>query len=179
MRIVAIDPSIVSCGVAVFEDKNLVAATCIKGDSDTSEDILTRCITMADEVRSWLWSLTAPYKTDVLVSEWPPVYRPSKEKKGGPKDVIPMACVAGALGAFLDGPECVSYLPREWTGQVKKSTTVKGAKKSPRAQKVLRRLSGDELAVWDKVKYHDTIDAIGIGLHYLGRFDRMRVIARS
>jgi hypothetical protein len=48
--------------------------------------------------------------------------------------------------------------------------------------RIVKRLSEDERAIVDRVvsqigaKAHNTLDAVGIGLHYLNRFERKRAI---
>lgn len=174
--LLAMDPGLISCGVALFEGTTLTAAGVVKYKAPKGADVLDRVLGVARGVRNW--TLSQGGKIDALAAEWPPVYAPGKETKGGPKAVIPLAGVCGAVAALLEPESVTSYLPAEWAGQVRKAETVKGAKTSPRAKKIVRRLSADEMAVWSTVKYHDTIDAIGIGLRHVGRFDRIRVIAR-
>jgi hypothetical protein len=85
--------------------------------------------------------------------------------------------VVGALGADLrhearaDDAELVThaYKPRQWKGQVDKGVMLR---------RVLKRLTDDELRrVPDLISslerkssvWHHAIDAVGVGLHHLGR----------
>jgi len=104
------------------------------------------------------------------VIEWPRTYGHGKSK-GDSADLFPLAAIGCAVGALLD-VEITSYLPQEWIGQVRKFE--KGDPwESPRGQMIARRLSENEReCVTDS---HDAIDAVGIGLKYLGRLEPVRV----
>ena len=175
-EILVLDPSTTRCGLALFREGTLVAAGCVKNTLGTKADILARVVHMAEACADWYNDFGAD-PTEIVV-EWPPVYSPNQERKGGPKSVIALAGVCGAL-AMTIGCRCTSYLPADWTQQVPKNKAVKGAKKSPRAVKILSRLTQSERVVWDSIKYDDAIDAIGIGLWHLGRLDRRRVFPGS
>ena len=178
--ILVVDPSINSAGVALFKDSDLVAATTIK--VSRRGDIFARCLYIAEEIRNWCHRNTPIVST--IVVEWPKIYTRDKSE-GDPKNIIPLAGVAGAVAGLIavDGLlapsdhdlECVSYLPGEWAGRVPKALTVKRAKTSPRALKIERRLTPSEMQVWAGVKYHDAVDAIGIGMYHVRRFERIRV----
>ncbi len=173
--LLTLDPSINSCGVALFDGDRLVDAGVVTHKAPKGTDMLARVLAISRGVQDWIsfrWVLVYD-----LAAEWPDVYKPEKSE-GSPRDLVPLAGVCSAVAALLAPDTVTSYFPAQVWGQVKKIKTVKDCKSSPRAKKILRRLSGDELKVWDSVKYHDTIDAIGIGLHHVGRFDRVRVFGR-
>lgn len=170
-RFLALDPSITRVGLAYFEDGELVAAKAIKVDKRMGDDIAARALYAARLSAGWGRSQVDGILN--VVCEWPKVYTRDKSK-GDPASVIPLAGVCVGTAAMLHG-NVTSYLPGEWAGRTPKHETVKGAKTSPRAMRVKSRLQGGELLVWQAVKYHDTVDAIGIGLHHLGRFKRRRV----
>ncbi len=182
--LLALDPSIARCGLALFHDGDLIASGCVAGLHGL-KDTLARVVYISEACTNWVLQQSA--RPDEFIVEWPQVYTRDKSK-GDPKGLLPLAGVAGCVaGILIRTPaltplnydlECVSYLPGEWSGRVPKVETVKGCKTSPRAVKVKSRLNAAELLVWEKVKYHDAIDAIGIGLHHLGRFKRKRVYPR-
>jgi hypothetical protein len=177
-ELVALDPSIGSAGVAVFRGGALVAVRRVT--IPTSDACLgARCLRMAQEVAAWTADMGV--RPRVFAHEWPQVYRPGKGS-GDPNDLPPMAGVSGALaGIYALGMaghdvalEVVSYTPQEWCAGTKK--LLRGdVKASSRAIRIESRLEGDELPVWRGTRYHDEIDAIGIGLKALGRFEARRV----
>lgn len=170
-RLLALDPSITRIGLAYFEDGELVAAKAIKIESSKGQDISDRALDAAREAAAW--ARAQGHCPIDLACEWPQVYTRDKSK-GDPKALVPLAGVCVGVAALLSA-QVSSYLPGEWAGRAPKDETVRGCKKSPRAIKILSRLVGGERLVWDAVKYHDAIDAIGIGLHHLGRLERRRV----
>lgn len=180
--LLALDPGINRAGIALYRNGSLIAATAIT--SKLRGDILARVLHISEQAA--LWVLINQSRPVTLVAEWPPVYKPAQEKKGGPRAVVPLAGVCGALAGILKATaalrpigrdlECVSYEPSKWLeGQVPKDETVAGCKSSPRAVKIVSRLNHAERVTWDTIKYHDEIDAVGIGLHHLGRLGRRRV----
>lgn len=179
--LLALDPSTTRCGLALFREGMLIASGCVTGGYVRS-DILARVVHISEACAAW--ALGQACRPCELIVEWPKIYTRNKSK-GDPNDCVPLAGVAGCLaGMLMQTPaltpldcemSCTSYLPSEWIGQVPKVETVKGCKDSARAKKIIARLNHAERMVWDTVKYHDAIDAIGIGLHHLGRLDRKRI----
>ena len=90
--------------------------------------------------------------------------------------MLALAAACAAVYTLMDLWEVIAYTPHEWIGTLPKATTVKGAKTSERAKRIKSRLSGSELDIWAAAKYHDEIDAIGLGLKALGRLERRRVL---
>lgn len=204
-ELLALDPSIRSAGVALFRGGVLVAADNVKCDvlrgdngKPIEESDAARVQRMAAEIAEWVARHQAAPR--VLVTEWPQIYDRShmnaKQRNVDQNDQFGMAGVVGAVIGILSlvaaardaalevvtaaevvaDLEVISATPAEWMGgQVKKATTVKAAKTSARALRIQERLSGDELLIWEAVKSHDAIDAVGIGLWAIGRFERKRV----
>ena len=81
--------------------------------------------------------------------------------------------MCGAVAALLPGADVACYTPGEWTRGIPKKTTG-SAKTGPRALRILSRLSDAERAVVPDS--HDALDAVGLGLYRLGRFERRRVL---
>lgn len=168
MILVALDPSIRSCGLAVFVNGTLIHAEAVKS-SVTGNDA-ARALAMARRVahrareaapKDW-WTLH-------VVTEWQQVYR-SQRAKGDPNSLAFMSAVGTAVSALLNANEVFSYTPAEWAGQVPKVT--KGdCRQSPRARQIRSRLLAAEVPVWEALRSsdHDAIDAIGIGCHHLNR----------
>jgi hypothetical protein len=183
--VVAIDPGIRACGVAVFKDGILEKADHVQniwGEGNQAMEARA----MAREVRTFVEGVLARQGGAVgeLAVEWPRVYRGAKSK-GDNNDLLALAAVDTAVAAIFPDAEVYSYYPDEWKGQALKEVI---------AARVMARLSEyerdqivlhgrgtiEELAVGKLVggRNHNTLDAIGIGLFHVGRFDRKRVFAR-
>jgi hypothetical protein len=173
--LLSLDPSIRSCGVALFRRGILVAAkrlTRATSAACTGE----RAAAMALDVLAWLVDVRAD--PSCIAHEWPQIYRATKSK-GDPNDLIAMAGVATGVATGLRVAaaarnrcvEIVSYEPDEWCGQLPKVT--KGDPwASPRGQRIASRLQPEERL--HVPAQHDVLDGVGIGLKALERFERVR-----
>lgn len=111
-------------------------------------------------------------RPDVVAIEVPQVYT-AVRAKGDPNQLLPLYGIGAAIGALLPNARIVEYRPAQWAGQLPKTTKHREAKQSLRGARIMSRLSETEcLLVPDD---HDVIDAIGIGLHHLGRLAPRRV----
>ncbi len=133
----------------------------VRNPCKTGND-LTEIRAMADAIMGW----------DVdLHCEWPQVYRAGKSK-GDPNDLLILTAILGALSARFNGT-LTSYLPREWKGTLDPDICI---------ERIQGRLTGEETSRVDLAgaKSHNIWDAVGIGLHAVGRgvMQRRRVIAR-
>jgi hypothetical protein len=126
------------------------------------------------------WGALAP---DAIVYEWPQVYRAARAP-GDPNDLLGLVAVGAGVAACLealaaernsrDGSLTIyTPLPSEWAGQLPK-TKSGDPWESLRGQRVSSRLSSQERALVPKS--HDALDAVGIGLWALGRFERRLVL---
>ena len=175
--LLAVDPGLNAPACALFRSGTLVIAEPVKIPRALSKlDLIDRCRQVAQLIMQWYvakvaqqWA-TGTQSPLHLVVERPQIYRGSKSK-GDPNDLPPMVGIDAALAAYLDCP-VTSYLPREWVGGTSKAETG-DPWKSPRGHRVWGRLTEAERAV--VVPTHDVIDAVGIGLCYLKRFDPVRV----
>ena len=162
--------------MALFHGQRLVATSVVNGEKDRKwkkQDVMGRAVGMAHACFLWCVKHGAG-APDELVAEWPQIYSDTKSK-GDRNPLIALGGVCTALAVYLGAPATTAYRPREWCGNLPKNETVKGAKKSPRASMTVGNLDQHEMAVWHAAKYHDEIDAMGIGLHHFGRFKRNRV----
>lgn len=177
--LIALDPSILKCGVAAFRDGKLIrsdqiSTKSIKGDPRSYME-RARAIGMLVLV----WCDEYKITPRVLAAEWPHIRRESKAL-GDPNKIVPLAGVCSYVSGALDilllqqsiALEIRAYLPSEWTATPKNK---RKPKDSPRARRIHKQLSVAELPVWDRATSHDEIDAIGIGLHALGRLTGKRV----
>lgn len=160
-------------GAAIFRDGILVAATAIRAPRGVSDlDILTRCARVADDIVAWARPIL-PYGPYYMIAEWPQVY-PSggaRTNEVDPNDLLPLAgVVCVVLGRFsgeLMPIVCQSPRPREWIGNVPKSTAAGEALTCARGLLITSCLSPAELKLVPN--QHDVVDAVGLGLFGLDR----------
>ena len=146
--LVAVDPGVHACGVAVFRDTKLERAAYVESGGGPLQ--------LRDAVKHWL-ALTEPAR---LVVEKPQVYQ-ARLQKGDPNDLIDLAVVVGTMLTIL--PDSETVLPARWKGQVPKEIM---------NVRVMSKLAPAEEArvSWPKARLrHNVIDAIGIGLWAVGR----------
>lgn len=175
MRLLAVDPGLNAPAVALFQDAKLVRAEPIKVPRALSKlDLIDRCRQVAILISNWYAAQPGDFRPRLplqLAVERPQIYRGTKSK-GDPNDLPPMVGIDVGLAVLLDCP-VTSYLPRDWVGGTSKAETG-DPWKSPRGARVWDRLSEGERGAVVGVT-HDVVDAIGIGLHFLGRFVPRRV----
>ncbi len=99
--------------------------------------------------------------TDLLI-EVPQVYQ-GRAQKGDPNDLITLAVEVGRITTLFSNYKLVK--PREWKGTIKKEMMLR---------RILKTLTMPELLMLKalklpKSKEKECIDALGIGLWYLGR----------
>lgn len=169
--LLALDPSINSAGLAFFYDGKLINSVTVGADSLEVSCLAHRCMIMADEIRAYIGRNFNRWTQIDTVFEWPMIYPKQRGKR--PNDLPALAGVGMAVAAMFPG-ELHSYYPAEWAGQIPKAKTKAKADSSPRALRIKSRLSPEEMKHWPSGQ-HDAIDAIGIGLHHLGRLERKRV----
>lgn len=177
--LVAIDPGLRAAGVAVFRsDGTLVAASCERNRArgEKSTDALDVVVELAGYVTKFVRDAIPKGSPVRVVSEWPRVYQRPKSK-GDPNDLLPLSACAAACAARLKAESVASVRPDEWKGQMPTERVIEG--------RVLDRLTIEEARVYaaacakaGKTLSHNVTDAVGIGLHALGRFEPVRAIAR-
>lgn len=174
--LVTLDPSIRAPGVAVFVDGVLKRAggLTVPFDEETRAE---RCALAVATIMVWLHQESPfPAFGCEFACEWPVIYPVgSTGATARPNDLFGLAGVSAGVAVVLRASKVASYLPREWSCGTSKVLQHKQAHTSPRGRRVMGRLSPAERAL---VPFnHDAVDAIGIGLHHLGRFDPKRVLA--
>ena len=173
------DPGIRGAGIAVFHqaDKKLIAASYAKSLLKSGH-MAEECRAVAMTMIAWLNSLGI--RSEKMVSqlgvEWP-LLLPAGQQKGDQNDLPPLAGVSAAFAIMFPTTPCRSFIPREWKGTVEPDVMTR---------RIHARLTPEELGVvtWTGKEHdplvglnHNTFDAIGIGLHMLGRLQRQRVYA--
>ena len=158
------DPGLRGTGVAVFENKVLVACAYVR--SPNKKDRGARAWKdMGWAAHTWYHKTMDGWSPDAVAHEQMQVYRASLQK-GDPNDLLELAGVCGWVAALV-GTDCkvTPYLPRQWKGQIPKDV---------HAKRILGRLNPNEAQVLKAEKIpksleHNVIDAIGIGLYHLKR----------
>jgi len=150
-----IDPGLHHCGVALFSDQGeLLDARLIDERGDPQHPYRGMIFAVADHV-----STNARLQSVELVIERPQIYRNSP---ADPNDLISLAVVIGGLLAVIPrGRPAMTYLPRDWKGQVPKEVT---------EQRCRIRLSSAELQKFKEKRMslaHNVWDAVGLGMHHL------------
>lgn len=175
--LLAIDPSVRSPGAALFRDGVLIAAGKVKIPAEYSKlEEGDRWQRVAECIVSWTRAHNCLLPA-AIVYERPQIYVREKSK-GDPNDLIALAAIGAAVCAYFEASSATARIlietptPAQWSGQIPKAT--KGnAMNSPRAMRILSRLFAVEVARMPN--QHDAIDAVGLGLHALGRLGIRRV----
>jgi hypothetical protein len=186
-RLLAIDPGTRGCGAAFFVDGSLCVAAYVpnpvKKGSGPGE-----CARMAQAVVDWCatWPSNV-YVVDALALEIPQIYSRGKSK-GDPNNIMPLFGVVSAIAALHPMATVEWERPRGWKGNTPKPDSAKA--KYVIKERVIERLSERELdlVAWPSLNKNtdvarkqdfDVADACGIGMHILGRFERVRAFARE
>jgi hypothetical protein len=145
-------------------------------ESGSKADLDYRAMALA--VFSWVATVgikDGVKSADALALEFPQLYG-GRASRGGGNDLFPMAAVDGGIAALFPTATVQTIRPHDWKGSVIKP---KSTKEPYIIQgRVVERLDAEEQkrVQWptDKKKQWDVADAIGVGLHVLGRFERKR-----
>lgn len=152
--LLSIDPGVHRAAVAWFHAGELARTWYLEVEEDTGLHTLP------------------PAPLNVLI-EMPRVYKASQQK-GDPNDVVALARVVGRLQEHYLREGKVVHLvePRAWKGTLKKATMterIRGRLSAAELRRVARAAKGLE---------HNILDAVGIGLHALGRLSPRKVVPR-
>lgn len=177
-KLVSIDPGLRHCGVAVFdvpvaERASLLAAGLPKNpEPQCGELSLASWASMALAVREWLQPRLGD-EPHQLVIELPRVYA-AAHQKGDQNDLIQLSGVVGMWGGGLPNVATRrSVYPRDWKGTLDADAFIKRIKQRLDAAEHLRVELPSSFSL-----HHNVWDAIGIGLHALGRLTRRQVFPR-
>lgn len=166
--ILAVDPGIRGCGCATFDDGILTRAWYVVNPIAKGDDVET-CLTMAGAVWRTTTGSAIPGVFTHVAIEWPRVYTRDKSK-GDPNDLLPLVAVGATVVVLLKATG-VRYYPHEWKGQLTKDAC---------HARVRARLSVAERETIEMPRAvglgHNVLDAVGIGLHHVGRLKRERVL---
>lgn len=151
----SVDPGVNGCGIAVWNDDNLLVWAGYVKNSGTGVR------KMVDSVGAKLWEKFGTDRCHKLAIEMPQVYMASRSR-GDPNDLVELALVVGGFEMWFDGI-VFKYKPHSWKGTVPKLIM---------AERILKRLSYEEqneIEIAPKSIWHNTIDGVGIGLHHSKR----------
>lgn len=151
-RLISIDPGVKFTGWAYFEDKRMEDCGLIK--AKRLNEMFAKC----EETLEYY-----SRHCNQIVIEKPQVYA-QRKMKGDANDLITIGLVAGFCASLCLDPHFI--LPRDWKGTVNKDIMTERIQ--DRWMNELERGILREAKV-AKTYRHNTIDAIGIGLWYLGR----------
>lgn len=171
---VAIDPGLRGCGAALFIDGLLAKADYVTCPTKLTRGYAAHAL-MAANLRLWVHEAAGSTTWfDTFVVELPRIYPHAAQQKGDSNDLLDVAAVGAAFmgisyfdlksadDASILLQHMVSVFPAEWKGQVPKDVM---------NRRVLAKLTEEERGLVGDAgaKTHNTLDAVGIGLHYLGR----------
>jgi hypothetical protein len=152
VSLIAIDPGVRRVGLALFDEKTLTFAVLL----DVTDGPL-HFVPRAPRV----------------VLEVPRIY-PASRQKGDPNDLLALARIVGRLQEhyLAAGADVELIEPRTWKGTLPKEAMT---------ERIRGRLSAAERARVAPVARsleHNVLDAVGIGLHALGRLSPRKLVPR-
>lgn len=166
-RLVTVDPGLRGCGVAVFNKGVLLEAQYVKNPNEKDRGPVAHAM-MAEAI---LKQLPNGYEYMAMAVEFPRIYPGLSDI-----DLNDLLDVAGVASAFVSAaawyPDSSLMLgsarfvyPSEWKGTIKKKIMT---------ERIQNSLTESERGLIKSVgsKDHNTIDAVGIGLHFLGRLNK-------
>jgi hypothetical protein len=154
--LLSVDPGLNGCGLGLFREGLLEQGTYVEAHSRAQRS--AGWLAMVGAVRDFIGA--RPVAT--LVVELPQVYIQARQK-GDPNDLIQLSAVVGGLCVAFERSNQKIYLPAEWKGQVPKEIV---------HARAVQRLSEDErgrISCRKKALLHNAMDAVSIGLKFLGR----------
>lgn len=164
--LLAVDPGINGCGVAEFYKGRLNRAAYVKNTCSPKESLAARAAEMAHNVCCWADFYERPGD---LALEWPRVYASrirESRTKADPNDLLALCGVQAAVVALCGAyGTAACYAPSDWKRNLPKTAC---------EIRVRIRLDEFEREILERAKsppslLHNVIDAVGIGLHHLGR----------
>lgn len=171
--LIAIDPG-TCAGLAVFRDDVLIHASAQQGGTSVAE-IDDQAAAIASTIKQMRTGSAGFGKVAEIVIERPQIYK-GPLQKGDPNDLTPLALLAGCLFARLGYGDQRWIYPREWKGQLDKD--VCAARVQNALSEVETVVLAEGLKKLRKTLHHNVLDAVGLGLWALGRFEPKKIIAR-
>lgn len=159
--LISMDPGLRDCWLSSWHENRLIATYKVSnpvGKARGPEAWLSMGQAVANNIQLFTYARKAHFVTEI-----PQVYNAGKQK-GDQDDITQLSGIVGAVVMALNPASVSHYYPREWKGQLPKETC---------GDRVLLTLSESERMNVGKygALQHNILDAIGIGLKYLGRFN--------
>lgn len=175
-QIVAIDPGLNACGVAVLNEHGYITcAELVRNEYGPGDPLPDRWEGAALAVGAWLATHTQDDGdlNRILVIEMPKVYG-AGQQVGDQNDIVNLAGVVASLCVLGHYSSRRTLYPRDWKGTIDPDVFIE--------DRIKPRLFPNELEAirlpTAKSLQHNVFDAVGIGLHVVGRLEPKRVIAR-
>ena len=170
MILVSVDCGLRACGVAVWNAgaRELERAALVVNQDKTGRGPLV-WRHMALAVEEWIGFGLVGALLAIETQQRRPWDTPAKTAA-----LFEIQGVAGAIAA-LDPffSDIRGYLPSAWKGTIKKAAMIE------RIKRRVSTLENSRVALPSAAKAQtDVWDAVGIGLHYFGRLEKVRVVAR-
>lgn len=154
--ILAVDPSINSCGYAVFENNQIspILYNIISSKSLNTQDFeyIAKSRAMFEKVRT----IQSQFKDCKIILEVPE-YRKSAYIARESDAIVKLSFVCGMISSLENVHH---YTPSQWKGQVPKE--------------VMRKRLANYITDIDimHIKQHDVVDAIGLGYYYITKLSK-------
>jgi hypothetical protein len=157
MRVIAIDPSINDCGLAVFVDKTLLNYKLIHPDKKYRENEYTKSYSVFQQVKDHvLCDMRVLEVGDVLVLEIPEYWDTAGWIAREAGTIVKLSFLCGMICTLQDQVNLVTTTPSNWKKQLKKKVMAKRLEK---------------LELYPDIDFmklnHNVADAIGLGHWYL------------
>lgn len=171
--LISVDTGSRGCGVGIFKGGEVADARYVRSSLKKGGKLEEIVRHMVDAVGAHVRTLVPVWQEVTLAIEVMQAYTACRQK-GDQNDLITLSLIGGMLAGHLGCDRLILYKPSEWKGQLPPEKC---------ARRVISRLSPEELARVQFKDYgaaivskdrgvdHNTIDAIGIGLKALGRFE--------
>lgn len=175
----SIDPGIRGVGAALWDGRALVRAEYVKNPFVIGNGP-RESAAVAYAVHAWAMRNKVVGVTKIVL-EYPQIYqREGGKTKGDPNHLLCLAAIDGAIAAVFTHADIEYFRPADWKGNTCKPENDEEYVITGRVKGRLDALECESV-VWPTSKKltYDVADAIGVGLHSLGRFERKRVYARE
>jgi hypothetical protein len=167
MIVLAIDPGLQACGTALFKNADLVAAAWVKAPFPVKNEP-NGWRAMAQTVGTWADRHVNGFSTITTVAfEQPGAYR--TDTPSSTLILQGLLAIDVWICALYPDAQYIRYFPRDWKGTISPEIICQ------RAWDRLGPLEQAKVVLPCKSRAHNVLDAIGIGLKAVGRFELARV----
>jgi len=175
-QIVAVDPGLNACGVSIFNEAGrLEFAELVDNERTAAVDLPTRWEGAALSICAYVARCSSqyPHVDRTLVVEMPKIY-PAARQVGDQNDLMNLVGVVASISITVMHVGRRLIYPRDWKGTIDADEMIERRIKPRLSETEHRRVSLPTA----KSLQHNVWDAVGIGLHVVGRLEPRKVIAR-